>query len=168
MCAPATIVAFVPTRRKAALHCEADIATDQRLRDDWIPRRMRSIPARKSIRSSCSRICRATLRANGNSLGSSCDHAVDTASRKWDRSRPRLRASCILPADAKDVSHQGAHRRPLLLVRHAKSPNLLANAFEPRTLVTLKPRFSRTRRLSFPAARPKPRRRTGSSRVLRR
>src|ERR1700677_389787 len=36
----------------------------------------------------------------------------------------------VLSADAKNVGHQRTHRRPLLIVRHTQSPNLLADAFE--------------------------------------
>ena len=76
----------------------------------------------------------------------------------------KLPVRCIPPTNAEDIVQQRGCGYPVFFLGYAKGPNLLANAFEPRTLVTLKLRFSRTRRLSFPAARPKPRRRTGSSR----
>ena len=44
------------------------------------------------------------------------------------RSR-KLPIGCVLPADSRSVSRHGAHRRPLLLVRHAKSANLLAKVY---------------------------------------
>ena len=52
------------------------------------------------------RICPATLRANGYSSGSSFDHAVDTASRRSDRSRAWRRSVQVFSSS---VGWRAAH-----------------------------------------------------------